>query len=119
MAFWEAFSVFFKDVVLGRLTMFQWRAKHPEVYDQHKLESLRCLIQKKKRVHKVGGNREVGKICHVLRGEPGDKYEQNALYKVLKELFFLKKRKDRAPSQFLYKGKSLTFVPIGDLIMIS
>lgn len=87
MAFWEAFSVFFKDVVLGRLTMFQWRAKHPEVYDQHRLESIRCLITKK-RVHKVGGNGEIGKICQVLRGEPGDKHKQNALYKVLKELIF-------------------------------
>lgn len=108
MAFWEAFSVFFKDVVLGRLTMFQWRAKHPEVYDQHKLESIRCLIQKKKkRVHKVGGNREVGKICHVLRGEPGDKYEQNALYKVLKELFFLKKKRGKTehPPSFYIKVK--------------
>lgn len=61
----------------------------------------------------------MGKICQELRGEPGDKYEQNTLYKVLKELFFLKKRKDRAPSQFLFKGRSLTFVPIGDLIMMS
>lgn len=31
-------SILFKHVVSGRLTMLQWMAAHPEIYEQYKLD---------------------------------------------------------------------------------
>lgn len=73
---------------MGKSTTFQWKATHPRIYEQHKLDMIVTMISKQTNKQQQRHNVEwVGKkgwTLSILGRE--NENDQNMLYKILKEL---------------------------------